>query len=156
VYADFSARLGRSGCALPLDRETPRTRRALEQVPIGKDDWKPHVKSMPLGRLAGVVASMPSWIPLIIGQDELELNPPPGAGQYQQPSSSRLVEVHDEHVKRAREERYRVMPFDGEKPVLGVDKVTAILRTTPLALRRAIVFRTPRFARNHLARRPIS
>jgi uncharacterized damage-inducible protein DinB len=85
-----------------LERETPRTRRALEQVPIGKDDWKPHPKSMPLGRLAGLVASMPSWIPLIIGQDELELNPPPGASQYQQPSTSQLVEVHDEHVKKAR------------------------------------------------------
>ena len=43
-----------------LEREAPRTRRALEQVPLGRDDWKPHPKSMPLGRLAGLVASMPS------------------------------------------------------------------------------------------------
>jgi hypothetical protein len=43
-----------------LDREAPRTRRALEHVPLGRDDWKPHPKSMPLGRLAGLVASMPS------------------------------------------------------------------------------------------------
>ena len=54
-----------------LEREAPRTRRALEQVPLGRDDWKPHPKSMPLGRLAGLVASMPSWVSLIIGQDEL-------------------------------------------------------------------------------------
>ena len=25
-----------------LDRETARSRRALEQVPPGKHDWKPH------------------------------------------------------------------------------------------------------------------
>ena len=25
-----------------LDRETPRSRRALEEVPAGKYDWKPH------------------------------------------------------------------------------------------------------------------
>lgn len=58
---------------------------------------------MPLGRLAGLVASMPSWIPLIIDQDELDLNPPAGRGQYQQPSTDSLVTVHDGHVAKARE-----------------------------------------------------
>ena len=85
-----------------LDREAPRTRRALEQVPTGRDDWKPHEKSMPLGRLAGLVATMPSWVSLIVGQDELELNPP-GGGQFQQPSMDQLVELHDGHVRKARE-----------------------------------------------------
>jgi uncharacterized damage-inducible protein DinB len=85
-----------------LEREAPRTRRALEQVPPGRDDWKPHDKSMPLGRLAGLVATMPSWIGLIIEQDELNLTPPPGQGQYQQPSVDQLVAVHDAHVEKAR------------------------------------------------------
>ena len=48
-----------------LEREVVRTRRALENVPKGNDDWAPHPKSMPLLRLAGLVASMPSWIALI-------------------------------------------------------------------------------------------
>jgi uncharacterized damage-inducible protein DinB len=86
-----------------LDREAPRTRRALEHVARGRDDWAPHPKSMPLARLAGLVASMPSWITLIIEQDELNLTPPPGQGQYQQPSMDTLVEVHDTHVAKARE-----------------------------------------------------
>jgi uncharacterized damage-inducible protein DinB len=86
-----------------LDREAARTRRALEQVPLGKDDWKPHPKSMPLGRLAGLVSSMPSWVSLIIDQDELNLTPPGGGGQYRQPSTDQLVHVHDEHVKKAKE-----------------------------------------------------
>jgi len=85
-----------------LDREATRTRRTLEQVPTGKDDWKPHPKSMPLGRLAGLVASMPSWVTLIIEQDELDLTPPPGSGQYQQPSTDKLVDTHDKHVGNAR------------------------------------------------------
>ena len=85
-----------------LDREAPRTRRALEQVPTGKDDWKPHPKSMPLGRLAGLVASMPSWIPLIIEQDELDLTPAEGSGQYHQPSTDQLVPAHDALVEPAR------------------------------------------------------
>jgi uncharacterized damage-inducible protein DinB len=81
-----------------LEREAARTRRALEQVPRGRDDWKPHQKSMPLARLAGLVAAMPSWVALIIKQDELDLTPLPGAGQYNQPSVSELVQAHDKAV----------------------------------------------------------
>jgi uncharacterized damage-inducible protein DinB len=86
-----------------LEREAGRTRRTLEQVPTGRDDWKPHPKSMPLGRLAGLVATMPSWISLIIDQDELDLNPPAGGGQYHQPSTDKLVEALDRDVAKARE-----------------------------------------------------
>jgi uncharacterized damage-inducible protein DinB len=85
-----------------LDREAARTRRAVQNVPTGRDDWKPHPKSMPLGRLAGLVATMPSWIPLIIEQDELDLNPPKGGGQYQQPSMDELAQTLDKHVAKAR------------------------------------------------------
>lgn len=86
-----------------LDREATRTRHAVERVPLGRDEWKPHPKSMALGRLAGLVASMPSWIPLIIDQDELDLTPPPGTGQYQQPSTDQLAATLDQHVSKARE-----------------------------------------------------
>jgi uncharacterized damage-inducible protein DinB len=85
-----------------LDREGPRTRRVLENVPRGRDDWKPHDKSMPLGRLAGLVASMPSWVPLILEKPELNLTPPPGEGQYQQPSMDELVQIHEKHLAAAR------------------------------------------------------
>lgn len=85
-----------------LDREAKRTRRAVEAVPAGKDDWKPHPKSMPLGRLAGLVATMPSWISLIIDQDELNLTPPPGQGQYHQPATSELASALDAAVEKAR------------------------------------------------------
>jgi uncharacterized damage-inducible protein DinB len=84
-----------------LQREAPRTRRALEQVPAGRDDWKPHQKSMPLGRLAGLVASMPSWVSLIVEKEELNLTPPPGQGQVQQPSTEMLVATHDRLVAQA-------------------------------------------------------
>ena len=43
-----------------LEREIPRSRRALEEVPDGKYDWKPHDKSMGFGYLADMVATMPS------------------------------------------------------------------------------------------------
>ena len=85
-----------------LDRETDRTRRALEQVPTGKDDWKPHPKSMPLGRLAGLVASMPSWVTMVIDLPEIDIAPQ-GGGTYQQPATDKLVEALNGHVAKARE-----------------------------------------------------
>ncbi len=86
-----------------LDREAARTRRVLEQVPTGRDDWKPHPRSMALGRLAGLVASMPSWVTLILDQDELDLTPPPGQGQYHAPKTEELVSVLNGHVAKARD-----------------------------------------------------
>jgi uncharacterized damage-inducible protein DinB len=83
-----------------LDREAARTRRVLENVPADRDDWKPHDKSMPCGRLAGLVASMPSWVNLIIEQEELDLTPP-GGGQYQPPPTSELVKTLDTLVGQA-------------------------------------------------------
>ena len=64
-----------------LDREARRSRRAFEQVPDGKYDWKPHDKSMAFGYLTEMIATMPSWIAFMIDQNELDLNPASGS-QY--------------------------------------------------------------------------
>ncbi|HSP35668.1 MAG TPA: DinB family protein [Thermoanaerobaculia bacterium] len=56
-----------------LDRETKSTRRLLERVPEGKGEWKPHAKSMQLGYLANLVATMPGWIAMMIDADFLDL-----------------------------------------------------------------------------------
>lgn len=61
-----------------LNREVERSRRALEQVPEGKYDWKPHDKSMIFGYLAGMVATIPSWIAMIVTRDELDVAPADG------------------------------------------------------------------------------
>ena len=87
-----------------LDSETGRTRRALEAVPEGRDDWKPHEKSMPLGRLAGLIARMPSWISMILQRDDLDLKPS-GGNFDQRPlrTAAELVAAHDEGVAQARQ-----------------------------------------------------
>jgi len=84
-----------------LDREAARTKRVLEQVPSGRDDWKPHDKSMALGRLAGMIATMPSWVTLIVKQDELDLTPP-GGNKWTLPSQNELTTAHDKSVADAR------------------------------------------------------
>ncbi len=55
-----------------LERETAGTRKALERVPEGKNKWKPHEKSMELGYLAALVAKMPSWIAMIVNEDDFD------------------------------------------------------------------------------------
>jgi len=58
-----------------LDREVERSRRALAEVPEGKYDWKPHEKSMIFGYLANMVATIPTWLVMMVAQDELDVAP---------------------------------------------------------------------------------
>jgi uncharacterized damage-inducible protein DinB len=83
-----------------LDAEAARTDRTLRAVPE-RPDWKPHEKSMPLGRLAMLVAQMPSWLPMIIERDDLDLG---GSNVDQRPlhTSAELVDAHDKAVADAR------------------------------------------------------
>src|SRR3979409_410036 len=62
-----------------LEREAGGTRRALERVPEGHENWKPHEKSMPLGYLAALVATLPGWIAFMVTKDELDIASPEGA-----------------------------------------------------------------------------
>jgi uncharacterized damage-inducible protein DinB len=56
-----------------FDQEMANTRKLLELVPEDKLDYKPHEKSMTLGRLAGHVAEMAGWGTMTIGTEKLEL-----------------------------------------------------------------------------------
>ena len=88
-----------------LDREGPLTRRVLERVPDGRNDWQPHKKSMPLGRLAALVAGMPSWLAMMIDKNEFDLNPPGGSsGSFQMDirTNSELLKTMDNGVAAAR------------------------------------------------------
>ena len=88
-----------------LDRETELTRRALERVPEQKNNWKPHDKSMPMGQLAHMIATMPSWISMIVTQDELDIKPKNGgqnAGSRQLGSARELVEALEKSTAQAR------------------------------------------------------
>jgi uncharacterized damage-inducible protein DinB len=62
-----------------LNREVDRSRRALEQVPEGKYDWKPHEKSMIFGYLANMVATIPSWLAMQVTKNELDVAPTDGS-----------------------------------------------------------------------------
>jgi uncharacterized damage-inducible protein DinB len=58
---------------LDYDAEIANTRRILERIPEDKPDWKPHDKSMAMGRLSVHVARLPEFATTILTTDELNL-----------------------------------------------------------------------------------
>ena len=83
-----------------FNQEMTSTRKMLERVPDGQFDWKPHPKSMALGRLASHVAELPSWATMTINTEKLELTPdfkPFSAG-----STAELVSTLDKYAEEAR------------------------------------------------------
>src|ERR1700723_2700129 len=63
------------------DPEISNPRRTLERVPEGKNDWKPHDKSMPLGKLAMHCATLPLFGLYLMEDDGMDIakpkRPPP-------------------------------------------------------------------------------
>jgi uncharacterized damage-inducible protein DinB len=77
----------------------------LEKIPEGRNDWKPHAKSMPLGRLAALVAGMPSWLAMMVDKNEFDLNPPGGSsGSFQTNfrTNAELLKTMEDGVGAAR------------------------------------------------------
>lgn len=59
-----------------FDREATFTRKALERVPDGRLDFKPHEKSYSLLDLANHVANLLSWTAMTLSSTELDLDQP--------------------------------------------------------------------------------
>jgi uncharacterized damage-inducible protein DinB len=72
-----------------LRREVDRSRKALEQMPEGKGDWKPHDKSMKFEYLAELVAIIPSWVAMQVTKDELDVAPADGSSFPRTPKVTR-------------------------------------------------------------------
>jgi uncharacterized damage-inducible protein DinB len=85
-----------------LDTEMPGTRRLLERVPEGKNSWKPHPKSMELGYLAGLTATMPGWIASMVNDPQLDLADPKDLKTQPYDSTRALVAAFDAAVAKAR------------------------------------------------------
>jgi uncharacterized damage-inducible protein DinB len=58
-----------------VEHEFSMTRKMLERIPEDKLSWKPHEKSMSLGRLAGHVAEMADWMAHTLTLDTFDISP---------------------------------------------------------------------------------
>lgn len=59
-----------------FDSEIANTRRTVERVPEGKNEFRPHDKSMPLGKLAMHCATLPLFGAYVIEDDDMDLAAP--------------------------------------------------------------------------------
>jgi uncharacterized damage-inducible protein DinB len=84
-----------------FDQEIANTRKILDCVPEEKFTWKPHEKSMALGRLASHLAEMPGWGVRVIEVDKLEMAP--GSKPYVAASKAELLATLDKNAGAARE-----------------------------------------------------
>src|SRR5712691_7449156 len=87
-----------------FDQEMANTRKLLERVPDGNFAWKPHEKSMTLGRLAMHVAEIPHWAIETVNLDSFDVQPP-GAPPYQPTkveSRQQILDAFDKNVTAAR------------------------------------------------------
>jgi hypothetical protein len=84
-----------------FDAEMKTTRITLERVPFDKQDFAPHTKSMPLGKLAPHVAELAGFGETILTTPGLDFGT--GAGRPRPPFELKgLLKTFDENVAKAR------------------------------------------------------
>jgi uncharacterized damage-inducible protein DinB len=101
-----------------FDHEMAVTRKYLERVPAGKDDWRPHPKSMTLARLAGHLAEIPIWAGVTLTTDSLDVAPKDGPKReaFVCGDAAKLVAAFDKNVADARKAIEAAADADYGKP----------------------------------------
>jgi hypothetical protein len=110
-----------------FDHEMATTRKLLERVPADLG-WKPHDKSMSLGRLATHLAEIPQWARHIICEDEIDLT-----GEYTprvEKSAADIVALFDQATAECRRE----MAACSSTPVAPRMAGPSALSTSPSAI----------------------
>jgi len=85
-----------------FDREMGLTRRALERVPDGQFDWRPHPTSMTLGRLAEHLTEMPMWAATTIVESGIEATAPRPPDYVAPSTRAAVLAQFDARYKSAR------------------------------------------------------
>jgi len=86
---------------LEFDEEAKKTRAMLERVPMNPD-FKPHPKSMPLGKLAPHVAELTGFGHTILTTPELDFGSGPPRTRPPFESPEQLVKAFDEGAEKVR------------------------------------------------------
>lgn len=81
--------------AAELKQEAVSTRKMLEKVPFDQKDWKPHERSMTLGKLATHVAETGRWVAHALEQDGIDFAQPLERATPQ--NTEELIALFDKH-----------------------------------------------------------
>jgi uncharacterized damage-inducible protein DinB len=86
-----------------LKHESTLTKKILERVPVEKKDWKPHEKSMTLGRLATHVAEISHWVSRVVTMEEFDFLVQ-GFSSHTAASQEELMTIFNEKLNKAIED----------------------------------------------------
>jgi len=86
-----------------FDHELANTRKLLERVPEDKLAFKPHDRSMTLGRLCGHIAEIPMWGRNILGQDSFDLEEASGMQPANPETRQELLQLLERNASILRE-----------------------------------------------------
>ena len=131
-----------SATILPeLEHEMANTRKTLERVPEGRGDFRPHPKSMPMGRLAGHLAELPVWVGRTLLEESIDINPPgvertPG---YVMSTRQALLETFDGNLKAAKAAIAATSDADFMKPWTLFNGGKAVFTLPRIAILRSFV-----------------
>jgi len=123
----------KDGLIAELKHESASTKKMLERVPYDKADWKPHEKSMTLGRLAVHVAEIPHWISNVINIDEFDFEKHYTSNTAN--SQEELLKVYQDNLDKAIADLEKMEPDDfmkmwtvkkGEQVYFNMPKVVAM------------------------------
>ena len=98
-----------------LTHEAKATRALLQVVPMDKLDYKPHPKSMTLGRLAVHVAEISGWVKETILLDELDFAKM-DFKPFEPKTNDELLAFFDKLIKTAQDILNNATDDDFEKP----------------------------------------
>jgi uncharacterized damage-inducible protein DinB len=91
-----------------LKTESANSRKILERVPMDKAQWKPHERSMSIGRLSTHLAETCHWIPVILGSDEFDF----------------AAEPFKPHVAASLEELFRILDLHISRSIAALENAT--------------------------------
>lgn len=119
-----------------LESEAAASRKCLERIPSDLFDYKPHEKSMAMGRLALIVAEIPRWISTTIDVGEINF----GTFKHIEPKNAAdLVKQFDENMAGARKSLEGVSDGElengmfylkmGDKELMSGTKLDTVMQT---------------------------
>lgn len=98
-----------------IKHEASLTRKMLERIPMEQNDWKPHEKSMSIGRLATHITETLRWLGEIQRSEEFDFLTWSGFQPRVASSSEELLNIFDQSLETAMKALEQMNDEDFEK-----------------------------------------